>query len=319
MSNEKWIQKLERMPVPILPTMVGAATLSNVFLGLGFTLIRHITMIAATVILLFYLLKIVKYPKTFLKEYKNTVPASLYAGLTMLLMILGSYYFTYSPAVGKIMWVVGLAIHALHILIFTLQNILTNRKAETFVPSWFVTYNGIMVSCVVGGVMEEPGILKMVTYYGIVIYFLLLPFMLWRLAAREINDGVYHTQAILLAPCSLCLVSYLNVIPEPNQILVYLLYFCVLVSLLFVLYKLPKFFSYAFYPGFAGLTFPMAIGIVASTKMAGYIEGTGNTALSGIITQISGVQIYVTTAIIAFVLFNFARMLIRALKGDAAK
>lgn len=39
---------------------------------------------------------------TFLNEYKNTVPASLYAGFTMLLMILGSYYFTYSPTVGEL-------------------------------------------------------------------------------------------------------------------------------------------------------------------------------------------------------------------------
>lgn len=315
MSNEGWIQKLERMPVPILATMVGAATLSNVFAGLGFSLIRHITMIAATAVLLFYLLKIVKYRGTFINEYKNTVPASLYAGLTMLLMILGSYYFAYSPSVGKMMWAVGLALHAVHILIFTFRNILTNREAETFVPSWSVTYNGIMVGCVVGGVMQEPEILKIVTYYGIAVYFMLLPFLLWRLTTREIKDGVYHTQAIVLAPCSLCLVSYLNVIPEPNQMLVYLLYCCVLVSLMFVLYKLPKFFSYAFYPGFAGLTFPMAIAIVASTKMAAYIGGAGNSSLSGIITQISGVQIYVTTAIIGFVLFNFVRMLVISLKG----
>ena len=308
MNNEGWIQKLERMPVPILPAMVGAATLSNVYNGMGFSLIRHITMIAATVVLLFYLLKIVKYPGTFLNEYKNTVPASLYAGFTMLLMILGSYYFTYSPVAGKIMWIVGLSVHALHILIFTFRNI-TNRKLETFLPSWYVTYNGIMVSCVVGGVMQEPEILKVVTYYGIVVYFLLLPFMLWRLAIREIKDGVYHTQAILLAPCSLCLVCYLNVIQEPNKVLVYLLYGCTLASLLFVLYKLPKFFSFTFYPGFAGMTFPMAIAIVASTKMAEYMDGMGNTVLGGIITQISGVQIYVTTAIIGFVLFNFLKML----------
>ena len=29
-------------------------------------------------------------------EYSNTVPASLYAAFTMLLMILGSYFFTYN-------------------------------------------------------------------------------------------------------------------------------------------------------------------------------------------------------------------------------
>lgn len=316
MNKEGWIQKLERMPVPVLATMVGAATLSNVYGGLGFTLVRHLTMIAATVVLLCYLLKIIRYHKTFITEYKNTVPASLYAGLTMIMMILGGYYFEYSSGLGKALWVMGLVLHAVHIVIFTVRNIFTNRVIGTFVPSWFVTYNGIMVSCVVGGVMNEPGILKIVTYYGIVIYFILIPIMIWRLWKHEVKDAVYHTQAIVLAPCSLCLVSYLNVIQAPAAALVYILYTCVLVSLVFVVIKLPKFFSYTFYPGFAGLTFPMAIGVVASSKMAGFLEGAGNSALSAVVQQIYGVQLYLTTAIIGFVLFQFARMLGRSLKGD---
>mgnify|MGYP001028872754 CR=1 FL=1 len=35
--------KLRNMPIAIVPTMVGAATLSNVYQGLGFTWIKHIT------------------------------------------------------------------------------------------------------------------------------------------------------------------------------------------------------------------------------------------------------------------------------------
>ena len=308
------MDRLERMPVPVLPTFVGALTLSNVLSGMGYTWIRHGTMWAATIILLLYIIKIVKFPKTCLKEYQTVVPCSLYAAFTMITMILGSYYFDYIPALGKGLWAAAICIHAVHILIFTYRNVIAKRDINTFVPSWFVTYNGIMVSCVVGGAMNAAGVLKYIVYYGIAIYFIIVPIMIWRLLKVEVKAPVYHTMAVLLAPCSLCVVSYLNVIPNPNAALLYVLYGCVLASLLFIIIKLAKFFSFPFAPGFAGMTFPMAIGIVASTKMAGYLTGAGQEALAGVVKQISGIQIYLTTMIIGYVLLNFVIMALRVKK-----
>ena len=302
------IKRLEKMPVPVLPTFVGALTLSNVYNGMGFSTVRHLTMWAATIILILYIVKIITYPKVCVNEYKNTVPCSLYAAFDMILMILGSYYFDYLPGFGKTLWAIGLGIHVVHLLVFTYRNVIKERNINTFVPSWFVTYNGIMVSCVVGGAMNAAGILKYVVYYGIIIYFIFIPIMIWRLIKVEVKDPVYHTMAVVLAPCSLCVVSYLNVIKEPKAAMVYLLYTCVLASLVFVVVKLPKFFAYSFVPGFAGLTFPMAIGIVASQKMAGYLTGIGNESLAKTVTQISGIQIYLTTMIIGYVLVNFVIM-----------
>ena len=126
-------------------------TLSNVYSGMVYVWIRHLTMWTATVVLLLYIIKIIKYPKTCLSEYQTVVPCSLYAGFTMVMMILGSYYFDYAPGFGKALWSIGLAVHAVHILVFTFRNVIKERNINTFVPSWFVTYNGIMVSCVVGG------------------------------------------------------------------------------------------------------------------------------------------------------------------------
>ena len=198
------MERLERMPVPVLPTFVGALTLSNVYSGMGYVWIRHLTMWTATVVLLLYIIKIIKYPKTCLSEYQTVVPCSLYAGFTMVMMILGSYYFDYAPGFGKALWSIGLAVHAVHILVFTFRNVIKERNINTFVPSWFVTYNGIMVSCVVGGAMNAGSILKYVVYYGIVIYFILIPIMIWRLITVEVKPPVYHTMAVVLAPCSLC-------------------------------------------------------------------------------------------------------------------
>lgn len=309
MSNKGFFGKFKDIPVAILPTMVGAATLSNVYQSHGYEWIRHITMIIATIVLIAYIIKIATNFDTFKNEYSNTIPASLYAGFTMILMILGSYVFTYNQVIGKAMWFTGLIIHAIHILIFTYRNVIKGVKIETFVPSWFVTYNGIMVSTVVGGVMNEPLIGKIVVYYGITVLVLIMPFMIYRLATKQLADPAYHTQAILLAPSSLCLVSYLNFIPNPNKYIVYALYVLIICTLAFIIYKIPGFFSFKFHPGYAGLTFPMAIGIVASVKMSGFLAKQGYEGLSVAVKEISGIQIYLTTIIIGFVVYNLFKVI----------
>ncbi len=305
------MERLERLPVPVLPTFVGALTLGNVYAGMGYAWVRHLSMWAATAILLLYILKIACYPKTCRKEYQMTIPCSLYAGFTMVLMILGSYYFDYVPALGKAAWCVGVAAHAVHILIFTYRNVVRARNIDTFVPSWFVTYNGIMVSSVVGGAMDAKPVLTVVVYYGIAIYFILIPLMVWRLLAVEVKPGAYHTMAVVLAPCSLCLVSYLNVVDAPVPWLVWLLYGCVLASLTFIVVQLPKFFAFPFAPGYAGLTFPMCIGIVATNKMAGFLAGAGKESLSAWVSQLGGIQVYLTTMIVGYLLLNFPMMAFR--------
>ena len=316
MNNKTFLQKIENLPVPILPTMVGALTLSTIYSNMGYTWVRHITSWIAVIVLLSYIIKMMVYPKTCLKEYSNTVPASLYAGFTMITMILGSYFYNASPVFGKTLWFTGLILHAIHILIFTYRNVVKGVNMQTFVPSWFVTYNGIMVSTVVGGVMNEPVICKIVVYYGIAVFTIIIPFMLYRLLKHELKEPMYHTQAILLAPSSLCLVSYLNFIQAPNKLIVYYLYFAVICALIFIIIKLPTFFSFIFHPGFAGLTFPMAIGTVASSKMSAYLIGQGYETFGNVINQISGIQIYLTTGIISVVLFKFFMMLLDSYKNN---
>lgn len=306
------MNRLERMPVPVIPTMLAVLTVSNVYAGMGYSWIRHISMIAVTIVMLCYVAKIVMFPKACLNEYKTVVPCSLYAAFFMVTMILGSYYYEFNQTIGLILWGCATICHAIHILIFTFRNVVKTRNINTFVPSWFVTYNGIMVSCVVGAGYGYNHLLKFIVYYGIAIYLIIIPIMIYRLLTVEVKDAVYHTMAVVLAPCSLCVVAYLNVIEKPIAGLVYFLYFCVLVSLTFVIVKLPKFFRYSFVPGFAGLTFPMAIGIVASNKMAGYLtKAVGNESLANVCTQLAGIQIYLTTMIVGYVALNFIIMALK--------
>ena len=282
--------------------MLGACTLSNIYNGLGFSFIRHLTTFFAILVVLSYIIKIIVHPSVIKEEYKNPVTCSLYPGICMVSMVIGAYFYDYFNTFGRIIWVIAIIFHTIHSFIFTYLHFIKSRDINTFLPTWFVTYNGIMVSSVVGANMNANKFLIFIVYYGIFIYFLILPFMLWRLVKFEIKDTMQHGTAILLGPCSLCIVSYINIIKSPNTVLVWVLYICVLIML-------PKFFSYAFTPAFAGLTFPMAIGTVATQKMIFYLNNTGYENIANIFKQLEGIQIYITTAIIGFVLFNFIRFL----------
>ncbi len=310
------IEKLKKFPVPVLPTFVGALTLSNVYGGLGYTWFRYCIMAVATIVIIFYLVKIIVHPGICLGEYKQTVPSSLYAGFTMCLMILGSFYYEIGLPFGKWIWLTGVIIHAVHIVIFTLNNVVRNRNIHTTVPSWFVTYNGIMVACVSGGAMNMKPLLQVITIYGIIIYLILIPIMIVRLIKVPVKPAVYHTMPVVLAPCSLCVVSLLNVYEEPNQAILFLMYACVLASLLFIIIKLPDFFSFAFVPGFAGLTFPMAIGIVATNKMSGWLTSHKMEQGAFALTQLSGLQLFLTSMLVGYVLLNFLRILLGRKKRE---
>ncbi len=301
--------KTKHIPIPLIPCMLGACTLSNIYSALGFTFIRHFTVFVSTIVLISYLIKILIHPNIIKEEYKNPVTCSLYPGICMVCMFIGAYLYDYIPMLGKTIWLLSIIFHTIHIFIFTYLHFIKSRDINTFLPTWFVTYNGIMVSCVVGANINGNEFLKVILYYGIAIYFLLLPIMLWRLVKFEIKDTMQHGTAILLGPCSLCIVSYINLIKNPNIVLVWILYICVLLSLIYVLVRLPKFFSYAFSPAFAGLTFPMAIGTVATQKMILYLNTVGYENVAKIFKQLEGIQIYITTGIISFVLFNFVRHL----------
>ncbi|MGL4946105.1 MAG: TDT family transporter [Cetobacterium sp.] len=312
---KKNLERLQRFPVGAIATTVGACTLGNVYALMNFTYLRNIFMIVGIVVFILATIKIFKHREVFLSEYSNTIPASLYGTYSMLAMILGAFIFTYSPSLGKNLWLFGVFFHAFLICIFTYRNVIKNFKMDMFVPSWFVTYNGIMVSIVVGGKMDEPEISKAVFIYGLIAFFSIIPFMIRRLIIKPLPDMIYHTKTILLAPSSLCLVGYLNVIKEPNLLYAAFLYCIVLVTIISILLSIPKFFSFDFHPGFAGMTFPMAIGTVATFRMSAYLASINLTGYSDAVRNLGGIQVYLTTAVVAFVFYNF----LKKIKSSTAK
>lgn len=304
------MKRIQYIPVPAVPTMLALCTLSNVMGGLGFIAFRWTSMLIGTVFLCIYILKMVLYPKTVAKEYKPMVPSSLIAGFTMCWMVIGSFYYEMGYGFGKVIWVAAVFIHLAHLAVFITRFLILHRSWENTMPCWFVTLNGIMVSCVTGGAMNFRWLLLPITYYGIAIYLGCLPFMVYRLLKKPIPKGTFHTTAILLAPVSLCIVSMINVLDQVPMLLMYLMIVLYFATIIMIIALVPKYFSYKFYPGYAGLTFPLAIGCVAAGKLSGLFRESAP-AFSAVMTQVQGFLIFFTAVFTGYALIKFTAMLLR--------
>ncbi len=303
--------RLLNLPVSVMPTFVGVATLGNAYNSIGFSFIRHFSIFMLFLIFLLFTGKYIKFPATLKKDYSNQITASLISGYPMALMILAAYISESSFKIGKAVWFFGIILHATHIIYFTYKHIIKDWDLDSFLPSTFVTYAGINVSGVVGAHMGEEKLLGALIYFGISAYFILLVPILYRLIKLDVKIQVYHSMAVVLSPCSIGLAAYLVVVEEKSLLLISMLYVCILISLSFIIFLLPKFFAIAFNPGFAGITFPMAIGVVASMRMHDYLLSIEYDTLAEIVRQISGVQLYLTTMTVSYVVLNF---IIEALK-----
>jgi len=71
------------------------------------------------------------------------------------------------------------------------SNVIKNRDINTFVSSWFVTYNRIMVSCVVSGAMNAAAVTQLSGFQiylaTMIVGFVLLNLVMMALRVKKIQ------------------------------------------------------------------------------------------------------------------------------------
>lgn len=312
--------KVSKLPLPVVPATLGLFVLSGVYDALGYPLVRWLAAAVSVAVVVLYGLKIAFHLRSVVAaEYANPMLAALYPTLPMLIMALCAYIAPLLPGAWGLfegIFFLMLGILFVHVAVFFVRFFVRRFEWKTFMPSWYVTTNGVMVTTVAGMVFMPKPLAVGIVVWGIAIYVVVTPFMLWRMKRCEVAEAMMHSQAIMLGPCSMCLVSYVNVFPEPNLVVLAALFACEAVSLIYVVWKLPKFFSVAFHPGYAGMTFPMAVGVLATRLLASALAAAGYGELAAAIQQLAGLQLVMATVIVAVVCARFAGMLVAGLKAD---
>ncbi|MGL4569937.1 MAG: TDT family transporter [Clostridium sp.] len=306
MKNSNLVKiKLEEYPIAFIGTCLGAVTLTNLYDNFEFTAVRSIFMYIGCIALLFALRKVLRHPKVVWEEMNNTILMALYPTATMLLMNIGAYFLKYNYTFGKTIWFIGLIINVAFVIFFLLRHVVIGFNMKYVLPCWYALLVGVSVSCTTSVQMHETTLVKPIFFFVIISFLTFLPVVIYRLCTVEVPDAHYPLIAIFAAPASLCTISYITLYKDANIYIVMFFFALTLLTTLYVYINFPKFFSLKFNPTFAALTFPLAVSTAASFKVKGYLAGLGYTEASRIVTEISGIEFFIATAVIGFVFYNF--------------
>lgn len=300
---------MKKLPIGVAAASLGAATLSNVYARFGFTAFRHACMLWLGTSLALFIAKIILHFSQVKSDYANPLLAPIYSIILMGGMLFASWLRDFSFASAALLFWVSLCLYIILMLAFAARHVFHSFSWQSFTPAYYVPTLGLLVSTVSGAAFLPVFIAKAFIYFGIGLYLFMLVLLVYRFAAHPYAEGAVHTKTILIAPVSLSIISLVNYKEafNPGYFLVFL-YILLMLSFAYVLLHLFIFFTPSFTPGFAGLTFPMAIATLASLQAAGYFNEIGLKGLGFFAQNMAGFQVFLSSCFIGFVLFNFLRI-----------
>lgn len=301
-------EKVKNLPIGVMATLLSVITLSNVFSTLGFNLLRHFAVNVGALIIIAGFCKLFLYPKKVFSELNDTSLASIYPTFCMSIMLMAAYYVNYNYTLGKSLWTIALILNTLLVIIFTWNNLIKKFEYAKFLPPFWVAYVGIIVSVITSPAMNEPIIAKIIFYFSCSAYFIILPFMLYRLFTKPVTGAPYPTLAIMAAPPSLCIVAYLTLFKDANVYITLFLYSIVFIMTIYMYTRFPKIFRMKFIPTFAAITFPLAISTLATFKVSTFMESIGQLNFALILREFGSIELVIACAGILFVVYNFTKI-----------
>lgn len=257
---------LKKTPLPMAGLTLGGAALGNLLNPYGAP-VRLTFGCFSTVFIILIIIKIILKPSVFVEMFNKPPVAGILATIPMTITILSSYAPLFSKPLGLVLWWLGLILHVILIVAFSVKYVL-NFKFENVFPSWFVLFVGIVCSTVTAPIYEMQSIGKICFWFGFIIYMALLPLVSLRILKRAIATPALPTMAIFAAPASLLLAGYNSAFTEKNSLIIWLLSALSIGLFIFVMTQMPKLLALPFSPGYSAYTFPFVITAIALVPLA---------------------------------------------------
>lgn len=261
---------IKKTPVPIAGLALALAATGNLVLSYG-AIYRNIFGTISALLMILLTAKIFMDPKGTLESLKNPVVASVCPTFTMCLMLISNYIKPSLPNIAFGLWILGLILHCLLIIWFTMKFIFNFDIKKVF-PSYFIVYVGIVVGSITAPAYNLIAVGKGLFWFGLIAYLCLLPIVIYRVfIIKTIPEPALPTITIFAAPASLCLAGYIGSFQEKNIAMIWFLGVLSLVMFLAVLLYLPKMLKSKFYPSFSAFTFPLVISGIAMKQTNGFL------------------------------------------------
>lgn len=294
---------LKKYPIPIAGLILSLFALGNLLKPCGAGIRLTLGLIGG-VLYLVYLAKLLLLNVKLKEAFENPVVASVFPTFTMATMLIPTYVKPYAPSFAVGLWFAGVIGHFILMLWFS-QKFLKNFSIKKVFPSWYIVYVGIAVASVSSPAMGQLKIGQMAFWIAFVLYFCVLPFVVYRVwKVGEIPKPATPTLIILSAPASLLLAGYLSAFEEKQPSMVYLLLVLSLLFYFVALYYLPSLLKLEFSPAFSAFTFPLVISAIGGKLFSAYAQSTG-----GMIFLFVKVQEWIAFLIVVFVLIKYLQFL----------
>lgn len=303
-----------------VPTPLAGLALGIASLGLGLenslslqSVMQICSAFVSAVLTALVLAKYLLHPQLFKQDMSHPVAGSIIPTLAMAIMLQSKTVNLFFPFAAEAMWLVGISLH-----LFLLGSFLCFRakefKLQHMVPSWFVPFVGFGIAAITFPSAEYYDLAYTLMVIGGINYAFLLPVMYYRLIfLNKIEDAFKPTIAILAAPASLILYSYLTLEPEPSLIIAALVFGIAVLMTVIVYFAFFYLLRLPFSPAFAAYTFPMAVGAGALLKLSEKLaEYSAFLEYSRQIRTFAYAELAIATAVVGYVCFRFIVYYLRA-------
>lgn len=265
---------LKKLPLPIAGLMLGLAATGNLLLSYG-SVYRNIFGALSGIVLILLLAKLLAMPQAVKEGFGNPVVASVMPTFSMGLMLLSTYIKPYTASAAYYIWLLGIVLHCMLIVAFTMKYILKFNIKKVF-PSYFIVYVGIISASVTAPTFDKAMLGQYIFWFGFISYLVLLPVALYRtFKVKEVPEPAVPTLTIYTAPASLCLAGYLNSFQSKSMLMVGFLAVLSLMMFVLVIINMPRLLKLQFYPSYSAFTFPFVITAIAMKGTNGYLTKAG--------------------------------------------
>lgn len=253
---------IDKISVPISGLMLGLAAAGNLISSQAL-IFKIIFGIISFVILLLLVLKIATNPKSIKEELNNPAVAGVAATFPMGIIVLSVYINSFIPTMAYAMWIAGILMQFVIIIFFT-RKFIFNFDINKVFPCYFVVYVGVAVGSIVAPVFNAVDIGKILFWFSLVSYLILLPIISYRVfVIKSFPEPAIPTLTIFAAPSSICLAGYLSSFKVVNMDIFWGLVLSAVIMFFAVLLYMPKMLKLKFYPSYSAFAFPLVISAIA--------------------------------------------------------
>lgn len=266
---------------------------------LGFTTLLFV------VLMLFFVAKLVKYPREVLGEVMHPVKLAFVPTISIGMLLLAIAYLTIAPRLSFLLWSVGAALH-LAITLYVLSSWIHHSKYEIthLNPAWFIPVVGnILVP--IAGMHHAPADISWFFFsLGLFFWPVLTAILFYRLIFHgSLPERFMPTLFIFIAPPAVGFISWYNLTGGVDAF-GRVLYFTGLFFTLLLLSQFNYFRRIKFFLSWWAYSFPLAAITIASLIMA---RETGH----GLYAWLAASLLALLTALIGVLLVRTALAVVR--------